>query len=73
MTANKLNGGLFMSKRNFIIGIGVIALTIAWYVFRPELLFVTDGQRRVATAQPTSMAMSKGRSLRSWERATSEA
>ena len=29
-----------MSKRNLIIGLGVIALVIAWYAFRPELLFV---------------------------------
>jgi hypothetical protein len=29
-----------MSKRNIIIGVGVVALAIAWYAFRPELLFV---------------------------------
>ena len=29
-----------MSKRNMIIGVGVIALAVGWYAFRPELLFV---------------------------------
>jgi len=29
-----------MNKRNIIIGVGVVALAIAWYAFRPELLFV---------------------------------
>ncbi len=29
-----------MSKRNFMIGVGVIALAIAWYAFRPELAFI---------------------------------
>jgi hypothetical protein len=29
-----------MSKRNVVIGIGVIVLAVAWYAFRPELLFI---------------------------------
>jgi len=29
-----------MNKRNIIIGVTVVALAIAWYTFRPELLFV---------------------------------
>jgi len=29
-----------MSKRKIIIGLGVIVLAIAWYAFRPELLFI---------------------------------
>lgn len=29
-----------MSKRNLIIGFGVVALAIAWYAFRPELIFI---------------------------------
>lgn len=29
-----------MTKRNIIVGVGVVALAIAWYAFRPELLFV---------------------------------
>jgi len=50
-----------MSKRNLIIGIGVIALAIAWYAFRPELLFVNKTvNEELPVARPTSMAMSKG-------------
>ena len=50
-----------MSKRNLIIGIGVIAVAIAWYAFRPELLFINKTvNEELPTAQPTSMAMSKG-------------
>jgi hypothetical protein len=52
-----------MSKRNLFIGIGVIALAIAWYVPAPIALRQQNGQRRLPTAQPTSMAMSKGPSL----------
>jgi hypothetical protein len=49
-----------MSKRNLIIGIGVIALAIAWYAFRPELLFVDKTvNEELPVAQLTSMAMSK--------------
>ena len=29
-----------MNKRNLFIGAGVVVLAIAWYAFRPELLFV---------------------------------
>ena len=29
-----------MNKRNIVIGAGIAALAIAWYAFRPELLFV---------------------------------
>jgi hypothetical protein len=50
-----------MSKRNLIIGIGVIALAIAWYAFRPELLFINKTvNEELPVAQPASMAMSKG-------------
>ncbi len=50
-----------MSKRNLIIATGVIALAIAWYAFRPELLFINKTvNEELPTAQPTSMAMSKG-------------
>ena len=49
-----------MSKRNLIIGIGVIALAIAWYAFRPELLFVNKTVNEgLPTTEPTTMAMSK--------------
>ncbi|HSE88693.1 MAG TPA: DM13 domain-containing protein [Candidatus Binatia bacterium] len=50
-----------MSKRNLIIGIALIALAIAWYAFRPELLFVNKTvNEELPVAQPTSMTMSKG-------------
>jgi Electron transfer DM13 len=29
-----------MNKRNFMIGIGAVTLAIAWYAFRPELIFI---------------------------------
>jgi hypothetical protein len=29
-----------MSKRNIVIGAGVLALAVGWYAFRPELLFI---------------------------------
>lgn len=29
-----------MNKRNILVGAGFIALSLAWYAFRPELLFV---------------------------------
>ncbi|MGH7794798.1 MAG: DM13 domain-containing protein [Candidatus Binatia bacterium] len=29
-----------MTKRNIIIGVSVVVLAIAWYAFRPELLFI---------------------------------
>jgi Electron transfer DM13 len=61
MTTNKINGGLFMSKRNFFIGLGVIALAVAWYAFRPELLFIDKTVNEgLPTTAPTAMAMSKG-------------
>jgi Electron transfer DM13 len=50
-----------MSKRNLIIGIGAIALAIAWYAFRPELLFINKTVNEgLPTAGLTTMAMSKG-------------
>jgi Electron transfer DM13 len=61
MTANKLNGGLSMNKRNLIIGLGGIALVIAWYTFRPELLFINQTvNEQLPVAETVSMAMSKG-------------
>ena len=50
-----------MSKRKLIIGLGVIALVIAWYAFRPELLFINKTvNEQLPVAEPVSMAMSKG-------------
>src|SRR5947208_10991119 len=61
MTSNKVNGGLFMSKGNIIIGMGVIALAVAWYAFRPELLFVNKPvNEELPVGQASSTTMSKG-------------
>jgi hypothetical protein len=59
--AKKINGGLSMNKRNLIISLGVIVLAIAWYAFRPELLFINKTvDEQLPVAQTVSMAMSKG-------------
>jgi hypothetical protein len=50
-----------MSKRNLIIGVGVVALGIAWYAFRPELLFINKTvNEELPVAQAGSMSMAKG-------------
>ena len=50
-----------MNKRNLIIGLGTITLAIAWYAFRPELLFINKTvNEQLPVAQSASMAMSKG-------------
>jgi len=56
-----------MSKRNIIIGVGVIALAIAWYVFRPELLFINrtvneefPGGEAMASIDKGAMSVTKG-------------
>src|SRR5262245_5377411 len=50
-----------MNKRNLIIGLGTIALAIAWYAFRPELLFINKSvNEQFPVAQSASMAMAKG-------------
>ena len=46
-----------MSKRNLVIGAGVIALAIGWYAFRPELLFIS---KTVNEKLPGAVAMTKG-------------
>jgi hypothetical protein len=43
-----------MSKRNIIIGTGVVVLAVAWYAFRPELLFVN---KTVSEEFPSGAAM----------------
>jgi hypothetical protein len=49
-----------MNKRNLIIGL-VIVLAIAWYAFRPELLFINKTvNEQLPAVQSASMAMSKG-------------
>lgn len=56
-----------MSKRNIMISVGVIALAIAWYAFRPELLFVNQtvseefpGGATMASIEKGPMAITKG-------------
>jgi hypothetical protein len=56
-----MNGGLSMSKRNFFVGIGVVALAIAWYAFRPELLLINKTvNEELPVVQAGSMSMAKG-------------
>lgn len=56
-----------MSKRNIMVGVGVVALAIAWYAFRPELLFVNKtvseefpGGAQMASIEKNPMANTKG-------------
>ena len=56
-----------MSKRNILIGVGVIVLAIGWYEFRPELLFVNKtvneefpGGAAMASIENGPMAVTKG-------------
>jgi Electron transfer DM13 len=49
-----------MSKRNLIIGLSVVVLAIAWYAFRPELLFINKTvNEELPVAQSAPLAMSK--------------
>ncbi len=48
-----------MGKRKIIIGAGVVVLAIAWYAFRPELLFVnTMVNEALPDVAPAAMGMS---------------
>ena len=56
-----------MSKRNIIIGAGVIVLAVLWYAFRPELLFINKtvseefpGGAAMASIEKGPMAVTKG-------------
>jgi hypothetical protein len=56
-----------MRKRNIIIGIGAVMLAIAWYAFRPELLFINKtvneefpGGAAMASIDKEPMAVAKG-------------
>jgi hypothetical protein len=35
-----LTGDSIMNKRRLVIGLGILVVFVAWYLFRPELLFV---------------------------------
>ena len=56
-----------MSKRNVLIGMGVIVLAIGWYAFRPELLFINKtvneefpGGAAIASIEKGPMAITRG-------------
>jgi electron transfer DM13 len=56
-----------MTKRNIIVGVGVVVLAIAWYAFRPELLFVDKivseefpGGAQMASIEKSPIAITKG-------------
>jgi len=49
-----------MNKRNIIIGLGAIVLAIAWYAFRPELLFVNKTVREEFPGGPAMASIEKG-------------
>jgi hypothetical protein len=56
-----------MTKRNIILGLGVIVLAVAWYAFRPELLFIDKtvneefpGGAAMAAIEKGPMAVTKG-------------
>ncbi|HXV48981.1 MAG TPA: DM13 domain-containing protein [Candidatus Binatia bacterium] len=56
-----------MSKRNIFIGLGVVLLALAWYAFRPELLFINKtineefpGGAQLASVEKGPMSITKG-------------
>lgn len=56
-----------MSKRNIAIALGIVVLAVAWYAFRPELLFVNKtvneefpGGGKLASIEQGPMAITKG-------------
>ena len=56
-----------MSKRNIIIGAGVVVLAMLWYAFRPELIFINKtvneqfpGGAAMASIEKGLMAVTKG-------------
>lgn len=57
-----------MNKRAIFIGVGIAALAMAWYAFRPELLFVNKQVNeqfpaQQASAGPVSLARGSFKSL----------
>jgi hypothetical protein len=56
-----------MSKRNIFVGLGVVVLVVAWYAFRPELLFINKtvneefpGGAQLASIEKEPMSITKG-------------
>jgi len=46
-----------MNKRQIVIGVGIAAVALAWYAFRPELLFVN---KQVNEQFPTGVSVASG-------------
>jgi hypothetical protein len=60
--------GFSMSKRNIMIGAGVVVLAIGWHAFRPELLFINrtvneefPGGAVLASIEKGPMEITRGR------------
>jgi hypothetical protein len=49
-----------MSKRNIMIGVGVIVLAGLWYAFRPELLFINKTVNEEFPGGPAMASVEKG-------------
>jgi hypothetical protein len=49
-----------MNKRNIFIGLGAILLAIAWYAFRPELLFINKNVNEDFPGGPAMASIDKG-------------
>jgi hypothetical protein len=49
-----------LNTRNIVIAIGVVALAIAWYAFRPELLFVNKTVSEEFPGGPAMASIEKG-------------
>jgi hypothetical protein len=56
-----------MNKRNIFLGLGVVILAVAWYAFRPELLFINKtineefpGGAQLASIEKGPMSITKG-------------
>ncbi|MGH7847768.1 MAG: DM13 domain-containing protein [Candidatus Binatia bacterium] len=49
-----------MTKRNLIIGVGVIVLAGAWYAFRPELIFINKAVSEEFPGGPAMASIEKG-------------
>jgi hypothetical protein len=50
-----------MNKRNIIVGLGAIVLVIAWYAFRPELLFINKSVNEDFPGGPAMASIDKER------------
>jgi hypothetical protein len=46
-----------MNKRQIVIGVGIAAVALGWYAFRPELLFVN---KQVNEQFPTGVSVANG-------------